>query len=177
MRQESSALAQRCFAALNRITKWRSVFAGWQLGSRLKGDPECDAVRDHREISILQRVEVSALKQVLVQAGAFTEEEFGEAYAQTWDANLEPGEPGDGPDAAVREHRAVTIGMRVELSALTWLLQNKGIYTPEEFQEVMITEVDLLETDYEQRFPGMRATHEGIQYDKRAIKTMKNWKY
>ena len=45
-------LAQRCYEACNRLTKWRSVFAGWQLGTRAKGDPECDAVRDHREVTI-----------------------------------------------------------------------------------------------------------------------------
>jgi hypothetical protein len=33
--------------ALQKLAKWRLIFAGWQLGTRLKGDPECDAVRDH----------------------------------------------------------------------------------------------------------------------------------
>jgi hypothetical protein len=40
-------------AALNRLCKWRAIFAGWQLGTRAKGDPESDAVRDHREVTIL----------------------------------------------------------------------------------------------------------------------------
>lgn len=40
-------------SALNRVTKWRSIFTGWQLGTRAKGDPEGDAVRDHRELSII----------------------------------------------------------------------------------------------------------------------------
>jgi hypothetical protein len=26
------------FEALNRLTKWRAFFAGWQLGTRPKGD-------------------------------------------------------------------------------------------------------------------------------------------
>jgi hypothetical protein len=47
--------------ALNRLTKWRNVFVGWQLGTREKGDPEGDAVRDHREQSIILRAEVTAL--------------------------------------------------------------------------------------------------------------------
>jgi hypothetical protein len=51
--------------ALNRVAKWRGLFAGWQLGTRPKGDPECDAVRDHREITILLRVEASALTRLL----------------------------------------------------------------------------------------------------------------
>jgi hypothetical protein len=55
--------------ALNRVTKWRGMFAGWQLGTRPKGDPEGDAVRDHREITILLRVESSALIGVLIRKG------------------------------------------------------------------------------------------------------------
>src|SRR5438270_12725647 len=51
--------------ALNRLAKWRMIFASWQLGTRAKGDPECDAVRDHRETTILLRVEVNALEAVL----------------------------------------------------------------------------------------------------------------
>jgi hypothetical protein len=64
------------FNALNRLAKWRSHFAGWQLGTRLKGDPECDAVRDHREVSMLTRVEVNALTRLLIDKGVCTEEEF-----------------------------------------------------------------------------------------------------
>mgnify|MGYP001587156880 CR=1 FL=1 len=40
---------------INRLTKWRTLFTGWQLGTRAKGDPEGDAVRDHREVTILLR--------------------------------------------------------------------------------------------------------------------------
>lgn len=47
--------------ALNRLAKWRTVFAGWQLGTRARGDPESDAVRDHREATIMLRAEVNAL--------------------------------------------------------------------------------------------------------------------
>ena len=45
--------------ALNRLCKWRAHFAGWQLGTRAKDDPEAQAVRDHRELSMLMRVELS----------------------------------------------------------------------------------------------------------------------
>lgn len=51
--------------AANKLAKWRTVFAGWQLGTRPKGDPECDAVRDHREVTMLLRAEVSALTRLL----------------------------------------------------------------------------------------------------------------
>ena len=40
----------------NRLCKWRTVLTGWQLGTRAKGDPEGDAVRDHREVTLLLRV-------------------------------------------------------------------------------------------------------------------------
>jgi hypothetical protein len=63
-------------AALNRLGKWRSIFAGWQLGTRPKGDPECDAVRDHREVTILLRAEMSAAIGVLVRKGVITEAEW-----------------------------------------------------------------------------------------------------
>ena len=46
---------------INRLTKWKMVFAGWQLGTRPVGDPECDAVRDHREVTILLRAEITTL--------------------------------------------------------------------------------------------------------------------
>lgn len=67
----SSDLIQRYFDALNKLTKWRMVFAGWQLGTRPKGDPECDAVRDHREATMIQRVEISALSRLLIKKRHF----------------------------------------------------------------------------------------------------------
>lgn len=63
-------------SAVQRLAKWRAVFAGWQLGTRAKGDPECDAVRDHREVTILLRAEVNALTGMLIKKGVFTAEEF-----------------------------------------------------------------------------------------------------
>lgn len=114
-------ITKRYEKAINRLTKWRSVFAAWQLGTRVKGDPECDAVRDHREVTIL---------------------------------------------------------LRAEMSALTGLLIKKGIITSEEFMEALINESDLLSKDYEKRFPGMKATDTGIEYDvMTARETMKNWKH
>lgn len=62
--------------ALERLAKWRTFFAGWQLGTRPIGDPECDAVRDHRELSIMLRAEVSALVGLLIDKGVFTAEEW-----------------------------------------------------------------------------------------------------
>lgn len=61
---------------LNRLAKWRTVFAGWQLGTRPKGDPECDAVRDHRELSIILRAEVNTLAHMLIDRGVFTADDY-----------------------------------------------------------------------------------------------------
>lgn len=79
----------------NRVAKWRSVFAGWQLGTRLAADPESRALRDHREATIVLRAEVSALLAVLIDAGtttsrAYTEqvivelEHLDDSYAKTF---------------------------------------------------------------------------------------------
>jgi hypothetical protein len=65
--------------ALNKLAKWRSVFAGWQLGTRPKGEPESDAVRDHREVSIILRAEVSALASILIAKKICTTEEWAAA--------------------------------------------------------------------------------------------------
>ncbi len=112
-------IAQISLKTVQRLAKWRTVFTGWQLGTRAKGDPECDAVRDHREVTILLRAEVNALLTLCLDQGLFTADEWN-----------------------------LTLGR----------------------------EADQLSKDYEQRFPGMKATEIGIDYDARAIDTMKNWK-
>jgi hypothetical protein len=61
---------------INRLAKWRTVFAGWQLGTRAKTDPECQAVRDHRESTMIQRAELSAISSLLIEKGVITEDEF-----------------------------------------------------------------------------------------------------
>lgn len=65
--------------AMNKLAKWRTVFAGWQLGTRAKDDPECDAVRDHREVTIILRAENNALVNLLIQKKVFTAQEWAEA--------------------------------------------------------------------------------------------------
>lgn len=73
--------------ALERLTKWRRVLAAWQFGADyLMVDKEhCPApvaaVRDHRELSLLMRAELSALVILLVEKGVFTVDE--------WEAQLE----------------------------------------------------------------------------------------
>lgn len=68
--------------ALQRLSKWRSVFAGWQLGTRPIGDPECDAVRDHRELSMMLRAELTAMSRLLIAKGVCTREEFAECLGE-----------------------------------------------------------------------------------------------
>lgn len=69
----------RRLSALFRLARWKTVFAGWQLGTRPLGDPESDAVRDHREATLMLRVEASALAQLLIDKGVFTKEEWCDA--------------------------------------------------------------------------------------------------
>lgn len=64
--------------ALNKLCKWRTVLAGWQLGTRAKGDAECDAVRDHREITMLLRAEVNALTRMCIDKKLFSQAEYNE---------------------------------------------------------------------------------------------------
>jgi hypothetical protein len=83
--------------ALNRLAKWRTFFAGWQLGTRPKGDPESDAVRDTREILLMLRVENNALLGLLVAKGVFTMDEWTRAVeldAKHMNRSLEERYPG-----------------------------------------------------------------------------------
>lgn len=61
---------------LQRLGKWRTLLTGWQLGTRPKGDPEGDAVRDHREATLVLRAEVTALARLLMEAEVITLEQF-----------------------------------------------------------------------------------------------------
>jgi hypothetical protein len=63
---------------IQKLCKWRAVFAGWQLGTRSKEDPESQAVRDHREVTILLRAEVNALTCLLLRHEIFTHAELDE---------------------------------------------------------------------------------------------------
>lgn len=114
----SETTRKACYDALNRLCKWRTVLAGWQLGTRLRGDAECDAVRDHREVTML---------------------------------------------------------LRTELNAITSLLLQKKIFTEENFERAMTEEARAMEKGLEARFPGIRASDIGLDFDQRATDTMKDW--
>lgn len=107
-------------STLNKLTKWRAVFTGWQLGTRPIGDPEAQAVRDHRELSILLRVELSAIARLLVE---------------------------------------------------------KKLITVEEYDKVMIEEASILDKAYERKFPGYKSSLDGMVIDPKVVKdTIKGWR-
>lgn len=112
-------VATICHQIANRVAKWRSVFAGWQLGTRLATDPESAAIRDHREATLLRRAEGSALVALLIEKGVFTAREWTEQY---------------------------------------------------------IVELEAIDDELAQRFPGMTSTDEGIAYQlPEAAQTMQGW--
>lgn len=73
------SLDEQVSRTLNRLAKWRTVFTGWQLGTRRADDPEAQALRDHRDATTIMRVEVNALTTLLLEKGVFTHEEFQRA--------------------------------------------------------------------------------------------------
>lgn len=82
---------------LQRLGKWRMVFASWQLGTRTTEDPECQAVRDAAERSLVLRAEMNALTALLVKKKVFTETDFlmqVQEEAQVLCAQLERRFPG-----------------------------------------------------------------------------------
>jgi hypothetical protein len=67
---------------LNKLCKWRTFFASWQLGTRVPADGELRAVKNHRETTILLRAEVSALTGLLIEKGVITGQEFQDVLAK-----------------------------------------------------------------------------------------------
>lgn len=106
---------EKAVRAMNRIAKWRAVFAGWQLGTRPRGDPESDAVRDLREAQILIRVEVNALIQLLVEKDVFSAEEWARQL-EVECAHLETAFQRTFPGA-----RATDVGMSFGPEAFHWM--------------------------------------------------------
>ena len=107
-------------SALEKVAKWRSVLAGWQLGTRQESDPECKAVRDQRDAQI---------------------------------------------------------ALRVEVTALTSLLLEKGVIKEDEYFDAIIREAHELDAMYERKFPGFKTNEHGVDIDVAvAVETMKGWK-
>jgi hypothetical protein len=116
----SESLGERVQRTLNRVAKWRTVYVGWQLGTRAKGDPEAEAVKDAAEKAILYRIELSTLAALLIKKGVFTVEEFNEQLiveADLYDKALQKKFPGfkstdTGMDINVALARDTTQGWR-----------------------------------------------------------------
>ena len=67
---------------LEKLAKWRTVFAWWQLGTRPNTDGELRAVENHREVTIFLRAEVNALTAMMIKNGMFTVEEFADQVSE-----------------------------------------------------------------------------------------------
>lgn len=80
------SLEQKLQRTLNRLAKWRAVFTGWQIGTCGKEDPEAQAIRDHREATLILRAEVSALVGLLIKQEVFTLDEWMEQLIEEADA-------------------------------------------------------------------------------------------
>lgn len=83
--------------AMNKVCKWRAVFAGWQLGTRSADDPEAQAVRNTAEALIIHRIELNAVVALLIYHGVTTEEEWTKlvtSEAKLYDKALEEQFPG-----------------------------------------------------------------------------------
>ena len=91
------SLEEDMLRMLNKVAKWRTFFASWQLGTRPHDAGELRAVKNQRELFILLRVEQSALARLLLQKGVFTLEEWQAAVlaeAAVLDAAYEEAYPG-----------------------------------------------------------------------------------
>jgi len=150
--------------ALSRLVKWRSVFAGWQLGTRaIDEGGELAAVRDHVDITLVMQTEISALRKVLRVDPVLCKDA----------ADLEPNNILEG----VRAHRATTLVMRAELNALLDVLVSNKVITIEQYQESMLAEIELATLELERRFPGAKATDNGMVFTPEFQKTMKLYKF
>jgi hypothetical protein len=69
-------LQDKYLTTLNRLCKWRSVLAGWHLGTGPKTTPGVQAMRDLRDLTMLLRVETNALTKLLLDKGVFSNDEL-----------------------------------------------------------------------------------------------------
>lgn len=113
-------VANLMHASVNRLAKWRTIFCGWQLGTRSIKDPEAQAVRNTAEMLLIQRAELNAVIALLVK---------------------------------------------------------KNKITPEELTLQVAHEANHLSASLENKFPGCKATDEGMSIDVQVANTyMKDWR-
>lgn len=105
----------KTLAALNRAAKWRTLLAGWQLGTRSDVDPECAAVRDHRDATTMLRIESTAIAALLIDKGVITENEWDvmlERAAAQYETDMEARFPGV---------HATDLGLSFDARATEWM--------------------------------------------------------
>ncbi|MEN6535462.1 MAG: hypothetical protein ABFD89_17495 [Bryobacteraceae bacterium] len=158
----SANIADECRAAVERLCKWRTILAGWQLGTRPKSDRETQAIRDHRDATSVERAESKTLVNLLVKKRAITLDEFRAELAC-----LGFGHSAliDETDLAVIEHREATLLIRAELNALVGLLLQKDIITEDSWNAQLTIEANELSESYSKRFDGVRAENYGLSID------------
>lgn len=95
--EASAQLVQRLDAAIQKLGKWRGLYAGWWFGTRPNSDPQAQAARDNFDRTIMLRCEMSALFRVLTEKGVFTPTEWHAALLseiEEMDKMLERSWPG-----------------------------------------------------------------------------------
>lgn len=94
---KNDILRTKCVNALNKLAKWRTVFAGRFFGSIPADYVPGKAYRDDVEARLLLRVEVNALCRLLIEKKVFTDAEWQQMLhdeALTLDMLLEKKFPG-----------------------------------------------------------------------------------
>lgn len=85
---------------------------------------------------------------------------------------------GDAASDSYRDLQEFRLILRVEVSALTRLLIDKGVFTEDEFDRAMEMDARLLDQALADKFPGVTATEEGLQLNPAEINQagwMKGW--
>ena len=72
----------------------------------------------------------------------------------------------------------VSLMARIDINALLALLIRKGVFTEQEWIDALQAEAEQYDRDLEKRFPGVRATDQGLQfYDVQKMRPwIKDWK-
>lgn len=76
MKITDDGLKSAYIQALQRLTRWKKIFVGWQLGTRSDKDGEALAVADQREVTLLMRAELNSMLALLIEKKVFTEVEW-----------------------------------------------------------------------------------------------------
>ena len=126
--------------ALNRLCKWRAFFAGWLLGTRPVRSGPARAARDLTDAGLLLTAEVRAL-------GRLT------------------GAPPDDAGAGLREILDTRLVLRAKVNAITGLCLDRGVFTAADFDAQLAEEADDLARALSARYPGWRATDDGLIMD------------